>query len=117
MINKQIQRFHNIKSFFKKNYKKAAFTLAETLTIIAVLGIIAIISVPSLISKYQYMVNRTKIKKAMSTYDDAIRKIVVENRISNLAQCAQLRKYYRLCYEKKRFRMYLPNKRRNMVEY
>ncbi len=63
--------------------RKAAFTLAETLITLTVIGIIAMITVPAIISKHNESANRTKIKKAMSVYDTAVNKMVIENGIKN----------------------------------
>ena len=53
-----------------KNFK--AFTLAETLTVLIVIGIIISISMPMIIQKHTESVKRVKIKKAMAMYDSAI---------------------------------------------
>ena len=47
--------------------EKKAFTLAETLITLTILGVVAAITVPSLINKQSESVDRTKLKKAMTT--------------------------------------------------
>ena len=59
-------------------YKKA-FTLAETLITLTILGIVVVIVVPSLINRQVENANRTKVKKAMSAYEKAINMMVVKN--------------------------------------
>ena len=49
----------------RNDKKRAAFTLAETLITLTILGIVAAITVPTLINKYIEATNRTKVKKAM----------------------------------------------------
>ena len=49
-----------------------AFTLAETMTVLIIIGIIASISLPVIIKKHSESVKRIKLKKAMTMYDNAI---------------------------------------------
>ncbi len=62
-----------------KNNKKYAFTMAETLIVLVVLGIIALITLPNIYKKYQEAVKRLQIKKAMKIYDLAVTKMTIEN--------------------------------------
>ena len=59
-------------------YKKA-FTLAETLIALTILGIVAAIVVPSLINRQVENANITKVKKAMSTYEKAMDMMIIKN--------------------------------------
>lgn len=63
--------------------KKSAFTLAETMIVLVVLGIIAALTMPSLINRQMKSQKRTKLHKAMSVYDLAMTKMVVENQIKS----------------------------------
>ena len=65
----------------KKN--KNAFTLAETLIVISVMGVIAIITLPQVIKSHIEAKNRVKIKKAMTVYDLAIQKMALDNDIKS----------------------------------
>ncbi|MBQ7450083.1 type II secretion system protein [bacterium] len=58
---------------------KKAFTLAETLITLSILGIVAAITIPALINKYTESANRTKVKKAMTTYEKVINSMLIEN--------------------------------------
>ena len=69
--------------YSKKNFKKG-FTLAETLIVLAILGVVAAITVPTLVKRQSDAANRTKIKKAMRTYDAAIQQMVRVNDISSM---------------------------------
>ena len=60
-----------------------AFTLAETMIVLAILGVVAAITVPALVRHHVEAQNRTKIKKAMTVYDMAINKIIVENNLKS----------------------------------
>ena len=59
--------------------KRAAFTLAETMIVLIILGIVAAITVPALVRNQMDAQNRTRLRKAMTVYDMAVNKIVVEN--------------------------------------
>lgn len=58
---------------------KKAFTLAEVLVTLGIIGIVAALTLPSLISKYQNKVFATKTKKTYSLIEQAIQKYQAEN--------------------------------------
>ena len=60
-----------------KNYK--AFTMAETLTVLIIMGVIISITMPSIIRKHSAAVKRIKIKKALTIYDVAIHSMFDEH--------------------------------------
>ena len=60
-----------------KNRK--AFTLAETMIVIVVLGIIATLTIPALVNKNKESVAKTKVRKAMAAYESALNKMIIEN--------------------------------------
>ena len=66
----------------KNRKNKKAFTLAETLITLTILGVVAAITIPALIQKYIEATNRTKVKKAMAAYEKVISQLVVENNIT-----------------------------------
>ena len=55
--------------------KQNAFSLAETMVVLVILGIIAIVVIPALVKKQVETTNRTKIKKAMAAYESVINQI------------------------------------------
>jgi len=59
--------------------KKAAFTLAEVLITLAIIGVVAAMTIPTLISDYQEKVTVTKMKKMYSTLTQAYSLYRVEN--------------------------------------
>ena len=69
----------NIFDFKKPEKKKTAFTLAETMIVIVVLGIIATLTIPALVNKNKESVAKTKVRKAMAAYESAINKMIIEN--------------------------------------
>ena len=83
--------------------KKIAFTLAETLIVLVILGVVAAITIPTLVKRHQETSNKAKIKKAMTAYEAALSKIVVENNIKSDngidnfagANCANSRVYFK----------------------
>lgn len=52
---------------------KAAFTLAEVLITLTIIGIVAALTMPSLIAKYQKKVTAVRVKKAYSDISQAIK--------------------------------------------
>jgi len=59
--------------------KKAAFTLAEVLITIGVIGIVAAITIPNLITKYQEKVTITKLQQTYSILSQGFRRMIAEN--------------------------------------
>ena len=59
--------------------RKAAFTLAEVLITIGIIGVVAALTLPSVINKYQEKVTVTKVKKAYSTMNNALFSAISEN--------------------------------------
>ena len=64
-----------------QKYKYRAFTLAEVLVVLVVLGFIAAITLPALMERATSGQNKTTIKKAMEAYDRALSKAVIENNL------------------------------------
>lgn len=59
--------------------KSKAFTLAETLITLSIIGVIAAMTVPTLMSNYQKKAVESKVVKFYSTMQNAIRMSVVDN--------------------------------------
>ena len=87
---------------------KKAFTLAETMIVLVILGVVAAITIPALVRNQIDSQNRTRLRKAMTVYDTAINKMVVENGIKsndalinefnadhNNNSCAKSRAYFK----------------------
>jgi len=59
--------------------KNAAFTLAEVLITLAIIGVVAVMTIPTLISDYQEKVTVTKMKKMYAALNQAHRMYRIEN--------------------------------------
>ena len=66
------------------------FTLAETLIVLVILGIIASITIPAVVRRQMEANNRARIKKAMTVYDTAINKFIIENQLKSDAAVYQI---------------------------
>ena len=62
--------------------RKCAFTLAEVLITLAIIGVVAAMTIPTLLNKYQMKVFETAFKKQYSVFQNAINYTVLENGIS-----------------------------------
>ena len=58
--------------------KKAAFTLAEVLITLGIIGVVAAMTLPVLITKHQKEVTVNKLKKAVSTFEQALTRAQVD---------------------------------------
>ena len=61
--------------------KQNAFTVAETMIVLIILGTLFTLIIPSTINKHRENINRVKIKKAMAYYEVVFKKLVVDNHI------------------------------------
>lgn len=68
-----------IQKQYKLRQSASAFTLAEVLITLAIIGIVAAITIPSLVQKYNEQVTVTKVKKAYSILQNAFQLAVIEN--------------------------------------
>lgn len=59
--------------------KEKAFTLAEVLITLGIIGVVAALTMPSLIAKYQEKVTITKLKKVYSVLSQVFQSAVVDN--------------------------------------
>ncbi len=69
-----------------RNSKKPAFTLAEIIIEMTILGMVAAIVVPTTIRRVIERENKTILRKGMSTYQQAVEKMIVENNIGRNSQ-------------------------------
>ena len=84
---------------------KNAFTLAEAIAVLVLMGVVFAITVPSAISNAAVKSRQLKLKRAMSIYQQAVENMIVENDIprtktafeqfANDDDCLEIRKYFR----------------------
>ena len=63
---------------FVQNDKKYAFTLAEVLITLGIIGVVIAMTLPSLIGRYQEKVTVTQLKKAYSILSQAFQQIILD---------------------------------------
>ena len=63
----------------KEKKMKKAFTLAEVLITLGIIGVVAAITIPSLITKYHRHIAETKLKRFYSTMNQAIKMSIDEH--------------------------------------
>jgi prepilin-type N-terminal cleavage/methylation domain-containing protein len=66
--------------------KKFAFTLAEVLITLGVIGVVAAITMPTLIGNYKKTVLATQTKKVYSTWSQALKLVLAKEEVSSLSQ-------------------------------
>lgn len=66
--------------------KKSAFTLAETLLTLGIIGIVAAITIPVLYNNYQKAQQVVGVKKAYSQLEQFFKKYIVDEGVENLSQ-------------------------------
>jgi len=68
---------------------KKAFTLAELLIVLSIIGIVASMTVPSALHNSIEKRNIVKVKKAVTVYEQTIQSIIIENNILSDAALSQ----------------------------
>ena len=80
---------------------KKAFTLAEVLITLSILGVVAALTIPSLVNRQNELAAITKMKKAISTYESVVEVYMAENEATNFAAaaaggCSSLKGYFKM---------------------
>lgn len=63
-------------------YKKNAFTLAEVLITLGIIGVVAAMTIPTLMMNYQKQVWESKLKKVYSVATNACERMLIEENVS-----------------------------------
>ena len=69
----------------KSGARKGAFTLAEVLITLGIIGVVAALTLPSLIQKYQDQVLENQLKKMYSTISQGIQKAMADDGVSKFS--------------------------------
>jgi len=75
----KIQQYSNEFPLPRERCGKTAFTLAEVLITLGIIGVVAAMTLPVLIQKHQKKVTVTKLKKAYTTLSQVIQKSYADN--------------------------------------
>ena len=73
--------------------KKSAFTLAEVLITLGIIGVVAAVTLPTLVANYQKTVWVNQLKKTYSTLNEGFKRIAANEGCTTLG-CAGLKNYY-----------------------
>src|SRR5574344_1422927 len=68
-----------MKSKIFSKFRATAFTLAEVIIVLGIIGIVAAMTIPNLIQKQQERANVNRLKKIYSVLNDGIQRMVVDN--------------------------------------
>ena len=75
---------------------KKAFTLAEVLITLSILGVVAALTIPSLVNRQNEMAAIVKLKKAISTYESVVEVYMAEEEATSFdVACEKLGNYFK----------------------
>ena len=76
---------------------KKAFTLAEVLITLSILGVVAALTIPSLVNRQSEMAAIVKLKKAISQYESVAEVYMAENEATKFdVACDKLNEYFKI---------------------
>lgn len=87
--------------------KKHAFTLAEVLITLAVIGVVASITLPSVIKNYQKTVWTNQLKRLVSTFEQGFQRAMADEEVFDLTETQMYKNFYRHDYNYYTFLDYL----------
>ncbi len=68
-------------------HKKVAFTLAEVLITLGIIGVVAAITLPTLIQNYQKQVWVNQLKKTYTTLNEGLKQMLVQENCTEVKSC------------------------------
>ena len=72
--------------FYKNNKRKKAFTLAEVLITLSIIGVIAAMTIPTLVLNYQRNITETRIKAFYSNMTQAVGQWLAEEHMEQIGR-------------------------------
>ncbi len=67
-----------------QNHKRKAFTLAEVLITLGIIGVVAVLTVPNIVSNYQKKVYVAQLQKVYNQISNAVSLLMVDEEVDNL---------------------------------
>jgi prepilin-type N-terminal cleavage/methylation domain-containing protein len=83
----------NVTNLFTSKNKKAAFTLAEVLITLGIIGVVAAITMPTLIQNHQKQVYVNQLRKTCSTLSQGFTKYLADNENTDLTTTDLVSRY------------------------
>ena len=74
--------------------KEKAFTLAEVLIVLAIIGVVAALTMPMLMNNYQKTAQLTALKKIYSGVSEAIDRMIVDEEVDNFSETSLVSPIY-----------------------
>lgn len=68
-------------------HKKVAFTLAEVLITLGIIGVVAAITLPTLVANYQKQVWVNQLKKTYTTLNEGLKQMLVQENCTEVKNC------------------------------
>ncbi len=93
-FQRTLERILRLKNFNYDYIKKPAFTLAEVLITLGILGIVIAMTLPSLIGKYNNLVYTVKLKKAVSSLEQTFQYIMAVEMVDSLEETSLFQSIY-----------------------
>ena len=90
-VQKMLKRVQHDINFLKRTYlprKRFAFTLAEVLITLGIIGVVAAMTMPSLIANYQKKVWVNQLKKSVSVLEQGFQKMLADDGVDDLRDTA-----------------------------
>ena len=97
---------HTVKNLFSYSpihlftFKKCAFTLAEVLITLGIIGVVAAVTLPTLVQNYKKTVYVNQLKKFVSTFEQGLQKMLADEGVQRLSDLPGLGTFYDTWHQK-----------------